>query len=223
MRNLDTNRQDLQLVYSREPETRLASSRGIIAERLLLKEFTHRINNEFTSAIGLITLASRRCGNEEAKAALAKVVDRLENYASVQHSLQPPDYSTTIDVSAYIYRLCRAVSRSKLEQRGIELSLSLHTLKLSSEQCWLLGMILFELMTNAARHAFDERPGLIHIEICPADLSVTCRVTDNGKSAPNPRKGRGLTIVEALTAGLHGTVESQYGPSGTTTIVRFPY
>jgi two-component sensor histidine kinase len=194
-----------------------------VAERLLLREFSHRINNELASAISLISVAALRCGSGEARAALATVQDRLENYASVHHSLQMPEYSTTIDLPAYIHQLCRAISRSKLEQEGIELSLSLYSLKMRSEHCWLLGMIVSELITNSARHAFRDGPGSIRVEVFPAESSVECRVADNGRSDANPRRGRGLTIVEALAASLNGKVDVQFGPDGTTTVVNFPY
>jgi two-component sensor histidine kinase len=48
--------------------------------RLLLREFSHRINNEFTSAIGVISIAARSA-NDEAKVALAAVEDRLQNFS----------------------------------------------------------------------------------------------------------------------------------------------
>jgi two-component sensor histidine kinase len=39
-------------------------------KRLLLREFSHRINNEFASAIGVIAIAARSANNE-AKVVLA--------------------------------------------------------------------------------------------------------------------------------------------------------
>ena len=51
---------------------------------LLLREFSHRINNELASAIGMISLAAEHLGNGEAKAMLAAVQDQLHNYARVQ-------------------------------------------------------------------------------------------------------------------------------------------
>jgi two-component sensor histidine kinase len=197
--------------------------RGIIAERLLLREFFHRINNELASAITLISVAVHRCSGNEAKTVLASVLDRLENYASVQHSLQLPEYSTTIELSGYIQQLCRAISRSKLERDGIELSLSLYSFRMKSERCWFLGMIIFELITNSARHAFRNKAGLINVSVYPTDTSLTCRVTDNGSSEANAIPGRGLAIVEALAASMHGTVEVQFGQEGTTTVVSLPY
>jgi two-component sensor histidine kinase len=192
-------------------------------ERLLLRELSHRINNELTSAIGLISTAANHCGSDEARAVLARVLVRLQNYAQVHHSLQMPEYTTTIDLRAYLQQLCRAISRSKLENEGIELSLSLAPLQMSSEQCWLLGMIIFELITNSARHAFHDRTGSIHLELWPAGASVECSVVDNGMSDANPSPGRGLSIVRALTRTLHGTVDMRFGPNGTKTVVNFPH
>src|ERR1043165_9072279 len=84
------------------------------AERLLLREFSHRINNELASAIGLVSVAANRCDNNEARATLAAVRDRLQSFARVHHSLQMPEYTTTIDLTAYIHQLCRSISHSKL-------------------------------------------------------------------------------------------------------------
>jgi two-component sensor histidine kinase len=227
MSNIDADRRTLGVLYAGKAGISgvqdQSPERVAVAERLLLREFSHRINNELASAIGLISVAAHRCAGTEARDALTAVLDRLENYASVQHSLQMPEYSTTIELTTYINQLCCAISRSKLEREGIELSLSLHALRMRSERCWLLGMIVFELIANSARHAFCNGPGSIRVEVRPTESSIECRVTDNGRSDPNPRPGRGLAIVEALAASLHGTVDAQFGPNGTTTVVNFPY
>ncbi len=194
----------------------------VVAERLLLREFSHRINNELASAISLISVAAARSSSGEAKSALAVVQDRLQSYARVHHSLQMPEYSTTIEVTAYLHKLCRAISHSKLESNGIELSLSLYPVWMSSERCWLLGMIVFELITNAARHAFRDRPGTIHLELLPSGTSVECRITDDGNSDANVSPGNGLRIIDALADSLQGTIDMQFGPQGTRSIVIFP-
>ena len=122
--------------------------------RLLLREFLHRINNEFASAIGVISIAAAHSANDEAKVVLAAVQDRLQNYALLHHPLQMPQHSSCIDAAAYLRQLCRAISRSKLETKGIELRLVEHTFQMNSERCWRLGLIVSELITNAERHAF---------------------------------------------------------------------
>jgi hypothetical protein len=59
------------------------ASEGSGEARLLLREFSHRINNEFASAIGALSNAARSA-NDEARAALAAVQDQLQMYARVQ-------------------------------------------------------------------------------------------------------------------------------------------
>lgn len=200
----------------------LLPRRNGTAEGMLLREISHRINNELASAISLVSVTANRCNSAEAKVALAAVEDRLRSYAQVHQSLQMPEFSTTIDLAAYLDRLCRAISHSKLESNGIRLSVSLCPVRIRSERCWLLGLVVFELITNAARHAFDGAAGSIRVEVLQGGPSVTCRVTDNGAGEANPGQGTGLRIVEALASRLNGTADLQSGPSGTRAMISFP-
>jgi len=90
---------------------------------LLMHELTHRINNEFTSAISMVSLAAARADNDKARGVLAAVADRLQEYARVHRALEMPEHRTHIDASAWIRRLCESISRSKLVGRNIELVL----------------------------------------------------------------------------------------------------
>src|SRR6267154_184529 len=189
--------------------------------RLLLREFSHRINNEFASAIGVISIAAAHSANDEAKVVLAAVKDRLQNYALVHHALQMPEHTSCIDAAAYLRELCRAISRSKLESKGIELRLVERTFQMSAERCWRLGLIVSELITNAERHAFRNGGGLIRVELLPSFSFLECRVTDNGTGEGNTGSGHGLKIVEALTKSLGGTIDQRFGPRGATAVLIF--
>ena len=190
--------------------------------RLLLREFSHRINNEFASAIGVISIAAARSADDEAKVALAAVRDRLQNYALVHHALQMPKDVSCIDAAAYLRQLCWAISRSKLERNGIELRFVERTFRMNSERCWRLGLIVSELITNAERHAFRNGGGSIRVELLPSLSFVECRVTDNGTAEANARPGHGLKIVEALAKSLGGTIDQRFGPHGATAVLVFP-
>jgi two-component sensor histidine kinase len=143
--------------------------------RLLLREFSHRINNEFASAIGMISVAAAHLANAEAKAALAAVEDQLHNYARVNYALQMPEHNSRIDAAAYLRQLCRAICYAKLNAKGIKLLLVERTFQMDSERCWRLGLIVSELITN---HAFRDNRGLIRVELLPSASIIECRVTD---------------------------------------------
>src|ERR1700722_15582616 len=159
--------------------------------RLLLREFSHRINNEFASAIGMISVVAGHIANAEAKAALAAVEDQLHNYPRVHHALQMPEQNCRVDAAAYLRQLCRAICHSKLNAEGIKLLLAERPFQMDSERCWRLGLIVSELITNSTRHAFRENSGLIRVELLPSASIIECRVTDNGTSKPIIRPGNG--------------------------------
>ena len=194
----------------------------IMQERMLLNELNHRIRNELTAAISMISLAAARSSNKEVRAALANVMELLHNYADVHHALQMPERDTRVDAAAYLRKLCLAISRSKLERMKIDLVLAAPHLWLQSNQCWLLGMIVYELITNAARHAFSGRNGAIRVELLCTGTFVECRVLDNGSAPANCHPGRGLKIVDALAEALIGRFHQEFGSAGSASILLFP-
>lgn len=189
---------------------------------LLLREYSHRINNEFAAAIGAISHAAARSPTAETRSALAAVKDQLLNYALVHQALQMPECGARTDAAAYLRRLCRAISRSKLDTRRIALSLLARKCFLNSQRCWRLGLIVSELITNSVRHGLHNCGGTICVELVSANAFVTCRVTDNGTSAGVIRPGRGLEIVAALASSLGGTIEHEFGPQGASSQLVFP-
>jgi two-component sensor histidine kinase len=190
-------------------------------EQLLVGELTHRMNNEFAAAIAVVSLAAARSSNDEVKSALAVVEARLHSYVQVNRCLQIPSQDTIIDCSAHLRRLCQSISRSRLDCRDIELQFVGRPLQMNSERCWRLGMIVSELITNAARHAFGRGGGKIQVELSRRGQFVNCRVADDGTNPEKIRPGRGLAIVERLIASLDGTINQQFGPEGAVSDMIF--
>lgn len=191
-------------------------------ERLLLREFTHRVKNEFASAIQAMSFTAAKSPDGNVKAALAGAMEQLHNYARVHRALQMPANNDSIDALAYLRDLCRSISRSKLENRNIELVLVERSFQMSSERCWLMGMIVAELITNAVRHAFDQQGGTIRIECRTSGEFAECRVSNNGlASTADVTPGSGLKIVEALAKALGATFDFDFGQDGTASILVF--
>jgi two-component sensor histidine kinase len=200
-----------------------SSTHSTSGERLLLREITHRINNEFASAIQVVSFTAAKSADGNVKAALAGVMEQLHNYARVHHALQMPASNHDIDASAYLRELCRSISRSKLEHRNIELVLVERAFRMSSDRCWLMGMIVAELITNAVRHAFDRRGGIIRIECRASGEFIECRVSDNGSaSTADVRPGSGLKIINALAQDLGANFQFNLGEDGSQSVLMIP-
>jgi len=179
------------------------------------------MNSELAFAISSFSLAEAHCRSSEARTALIAAQDRLQSFAHVHRSLQMPDYSTRIDVTAYLLKLCQAICHSKLESQGIQLSLSFCPLRMSSARCWYLGMIVFEFITNAARHVFNRGPGQIRFELFHGSLAE-CRIADNGTSDADIRPGTGLKIVGGARPQSARYDRRASGSQGTRSVLIFP-
>jgi two-component sensor histidine kinase len=191
-------------------------------EKLLLREMAHRVHNEFASAMAIVSLTAARSANDDVKAVLAAVRDRLYRYAQVHRALEVPADDGVVEASGHLHQLCEAIRCSKLDHQGIELVFAGSPVFLPAQQCWRLSMIVSELITNAARHAFRGGPGTIRVELRPSARVVECRVTDSGSGSSNVRPGQGLGIIAALTEGLGGSIAQSFGANGSRSVLTFP-
>src|SRR5215831_969431 len=190
---------------------------------LLLRELNHRINNELTSAICTISAKAIESDNVAVKAALLDVVDLLDQCPDVHRALRMPDQERLTDVAKYLQQLCFSMMKYRLERLAIRVLFSADDLRLEGERCWMLGLIVSELLTNVARHAqFGARHPELRVELTLAGNIVKCRVSDNG-STPEPfRRGGGLAIIGDLASSLGGRVHTSCAAEGSSFLLTFP-
>jgi two-component sensor histidine kinase len=200
----------------------LSSRLSLADEPVLLHELTHRINNEFAAAIGTVSLAAARSGNDEVKAALSEVADLLHQHAEVHRALQRPEYDIMLDADSYLQQLCLSISRSYLDHRKIRLVLATEPVWLAADRCWRLGMIVYELIINSARHAFSGDEGEIRVELRRVGAIAQCSVVDNGSVAATAALGRGLKIIGELSKSLGGRFVQKFGSRGSRSTLAFP-
>jgi two-component sensor histidine kinase len=176
---------------------------------LLLHERNHGINNVFCSAISIVSLAVARYSSKAVKAALIDVEELLYRYAEVHNALQMLEHDAQLDASAYLHELYHSINNTELHQRNVDLVLAFTPLWLQSEQCSLLGMIVYELITNAARNAFCGKNRKIGIELSRVDSFVECMVSDNGSVPINFHPGHAPIIVNELAKALWWAIRAK--------------
>jgi two-component sensor histidine kinase len=192
-------------------------------DRTLLDELNHRIKNEFASVINLVSFKAIWTDNVDAKEELSNIVDLLHQHVEVHSILTVPDRDALVDAGDHVRKLGLAMSRCRLDRMNIRLVLSIDTLPLESERCWRLALAVYELVTNAVRHAcFDGRDGEIKIKLMHAGSWVNCRVTDNGSSLARIKPGRGLRIVGDLARSMGGRMGHTFGTTSTSFVLDFP-
>jgi two-component sensor histidine kinase len=190
---------------------------------LYVAELLHRVSNEYASAISLASVMASRASSPDVKSALETVVQHLGQLATAHRLLLPPAVEGTADLGDYLTRLCRAKMAAELERRGTTLRLDVASpLALDPARCWRVGLIVSELITNAARHGLPSGRGEIVISVAANAGQVVCRVSDNGAATTAFRPGLGTRIVDALVLELDGHVARRFGRDGATTTFTFP-
>ena len=191
--------------------------------RTLLDELNHRIKNELGSVINLVSFKAIWTDNVEVKEELSNVVNLLHQHVEVHSILTMPDRDALVDAGEQLRKLGLATSRCKLDRMHIHLLLSIDTLPMESERCWRLALAVYELVTNAVRHAcFEGHDGEIKIKLMRAGSWVNCRVTDNGSGLGRIKPGRGLRIVGELAKSLGGRMGHAFGTTWTSFALDFP-
>lgn len=181
---------------------------------LLVQEISHRVMNEYSHAIAGIRLAARAVASDEARAALATAATTLMSYAEAHRALQAPTSKGSADLSDYLGRLCSTMTASRLQERGVRLTLSADSVMLPAERCWRIALIVSELITNSLRHGLKNGPGHIRVELEAGNPTTVCRIVDNGSGPTALKPGCGFKVVAGLASEIGGTVRWSFGPEG---------
>ena len=86
---------------------------------LLLRELNHRIRNELTCAVSVVSAKAVQSDSVAVKAALLDVVDLLLRCADVHRALRMPDQGRFTDAAKYLQKLCFSVAKYRLESLAI--------------------------------------------------------------------------------------------------------
>ena len=189
---------------------------------LLLREVHHRVSNSLQMVLSFVSMQANQAGSEEAKDLLAATQNRIRAISKVHHKLYTRDDITTIDLDEYLETLVGELRDSISEGcASIELALTTEHVEVSPDEAVSVGVVVNELVSNAAKYAFPVRgSGTITVDLaCDDDNGYSITVGDDGagmgKSAKPSGSGLGMRIVDAMTRGLGAQLEQVPCETGT--------
>lgn len=190
---------------------------------LFLRELHHRLANTFA----VLTSVLRRDFASPISPQLQRSLDQFESrivaFGNLHRALMIGTISESISVQYYVEHLCKVLSTAILEPIGVRCEVAADAGDLPGEHCELLGLLIAELVTNAAKHAFHERDdGLVRVELIRKADAWLCIVSDNGDGMIAGSPGGGLKIVGQLTRALGGHCVKTTGQYGTSVAVTCP-
>lgn len=207
-------------------ETEQATARAVDAlnqeksrAEILLRELQHRIKNNFQIILAFLSLQARYADAEN-RERFGRVMDRIHAIALAHDLLSQREGGSSVEFDRYLRSVCANIDPQR-EKVTVEVDASPTVMPL--DRAVPVGLIVNELVTNALKHAFDERGGTIRVAFTVelGEGRITVEDDGRGMSAAGLR-GLGLSLVEAFAQQLQGRVERPPVERGTRTTVYFP-
>lgn len=199
--------------------------RSEAAQQALFDELNHRVKNNLAVISSILQLQAR-AAPVAARAELLKAVDRIRTIGDLHSALYQQNSRDVVDLCPYLEALCERLAQSLFDDRRARIVAACAALTTTVQEAVSLGLIVNELVTNAAKHAFqDDDVGTVEVRLSADAQGRRLLVADDGRGMPAGLGGHagslGLRIVRSLAAGLGGEVTVREGP-GTTVEVLLP-
>ena len=200
-----------------EAELRAANERL----EMLVREVHHRVSNSLQMVLSFVSMQAGQTADPSAREALQATQNRIQAISKVHHRLYTRDDLTTIDLDDYLGTLVDELRASMEERdRPVTLDLRADPILVSPDEAVSIGVIVNELVSNAAKYAFaDGMGGSITIELAGQEGGYTLSVVDDGTgfdaAAPAAGTGMGMRIVNAVTRSLDSQLETLAQPKGS--------
>lgn len=202
----------------------------LVQKTALLKEVHHRTKNNIVAIESLLFLQIQKCTDEPAVEILHDAINRVKSMRSLYEHLLVSDDFSNILVKDYVTSLIEKVSLFILDPARIDIRFQIDEFSLDSKRVFSLGIIINELLTNAAKYAFNGlATGNVFIQIVQQADKIIVSVHDDGVGLPHDfsiekSKGSGLMLVNMLTQELKGElyIDRPDSTPGTRVIIKFP-
>jgi len=194
-------------------------------QAMLTREMSHRVKNSLASVVGLLRVQSRSAQSEEVRNALKDAASRITTIAQVHDHLWRSTRIGFVDVADFAGELCRKLQ----ETVSHKVSCTVGHLMISADKAIPLGLLINEIVTNSAKHAYPDASGEIRVsgESRGPDLHV--EVSDRGIGFPKdfdidqPRASLGFKVIKSLLAQLDGRIAvASNTPKGVTVQLDIP-
>jgi two-component sensor histidine kinase len=196
-------------------------------DQSLLKEMDHRVKNSLAIVSSMLHLQARDVGNAELTGHLQEASHRVAAIARAHDQLYRGSDLERMDIGRYIEAVCKDLDTS-VAQCDIHTDVE-EGIEIETDRAISSALIVNELITNAAKYAYQGRPGgKIWISVARlGNDNFAISVRDEGVGLPaefDPRKAKGLgmRIINSFGEQLNAKVEARARDPGTEFVLSIP-
>jgi two-component sensor histidine kinase len=162
----------------------------------------------------------RNAQSEEVQNALKDAAARITTIAQVHDHLWRSTKIGFVDIADFTGELCRKLQETFSHQ----IVCTFGHLMISADKAIPLGLLINELVTNSAKHAYPDGSGEIQVSGERRDSELHVEVSDRGIGLPKdfdidqPRASLGFKVIKSLVAQLDGRIAVVSGPTKGVTV-----
>lgn len=169
-------------------------------QQVLLKEINHRVKNSLQLVSSMLHLRASSQNDPAVQQVLTEASARVGAISRAHERLYRSADVTRIEIAMYLSEVCNDLSEAihncevQFEAEGLVL--------MATDRAIHLAPLTTELVTNAAKHAYGDAGGIVHVHLGAAENNaVAMSVRDHGAGLPAgfaPEKSTVSACVSSL-------------------------
>ena len=181
-------------------------SRALAEKEVLLSEIHHRVKNNLTAFISLLSLEGSTEDTPAGKMLKQDLQNRARSMALIHETLYRTNMYDEVDMGIYLTTLVHQIANSFRTAKGVKTIVDAQGVILDIPRATPAGLIVNELVTNSFKYAFPDSFDSAVVRNAPPTITVTFEqdsggyrmiVSDNGIGLPS-----GFDLAKTKTLGL---------------------
>ena len=198
-----------------------ASLRDNLAQKdALMREIHHRVKNNLQVISSLLNMQQRALTDPAARAAMSDTRQRITALALIYRALyQGPDLKR-VDLRPFLEELTAQLVAGEISSGPpVRTELSVEALVIDPDRLAPLALFAVEAITNAQKHAFAARGGVLTLSFRVNGDQATLEISDDGQAGEHAltASGVGRVLMTAFARQLRGQAELVRNEAGGVT------
>ncbi|HEY0052876.1 MAG TPA: sensor histidine kinase, partial [Caulobacteraceae bacterium] len=183
----------------------------------LMREIHHRVKNNLQVISSLLNMQQRALTDPAARAAMNDTRQRIGALALIYRALYQSEDIRRVDVRVFLEELiAQLISGESGRGPLVKTELEADALVIDPDKLAPLALWAVEAISNAQKHAFDGRGGVLKVRFRVENAESRLDVEDDGPGVADDSAagGVGRTLMTAFARQLRGRAEIGPGPDG---------
>lgn len=204
-----------------------ATLRDNLAQKdALMREIHHRVKNNLQVISSLLNMQQRALTDPAARAAMSDTRQRITALALIYRALyQGPDLKR-VDLRPFLEELtAQLIAGEALHGAPVRTEMHVEALVIDPDRLAPLALFAVEAITNAQKHAFAGRGGLLTVTFDVRGEEAELQISDDGEAEDGAltASGVGRTLMTAFARQLRGRADLvRNAQGGVTARLIFP-